>query len=193
MVTRIVIPPAGAGHETVWVALWAMLILVLTATVVAVRAERRDEQALSARQIDARRDLTAAEQGVLADLLVAAEEIPLMDGGKPAVAALAAAGLPPFAVDAASAKRGGHVWSRWQDAHHQAYVGVSTDVAAAGSMLLRLGMAGDGHGHAPTADVWLRRSTDVQPAGLDDAGLAGAGWMQIVTRFDAGVTRRPND
>lgn len=193
MATRIVVRPAGAGHETLWVALWAALILAVAATVVVLRTDRAGEQALPAHQIDARRDLTAAEQGVYADLLIAADEIPLLDHGKPAVAALADAGLPPFATDVSSAKRGGHVWSRLQDGTRLAFAGVSADAGVAGSMLLRIAAADDGHGHAAAADVWLRRSPKALPARLDDASLVEAGWLQVVARFDAGVTRQSQD
>ena len=66
-----VIRPAGAGHETLYVLLASLLIVALAAGVVWLRGEREDEQAIAAHQIDARRDLTAAEQGLYTDLRVA--------------------------------------------------------------------------------------------------------------------------
>ena len=66
-----VIRPAGAGHETLYVLLVSLLIVVLAATVVMLRGEREDEQTIASHQIDARRDLTAAEQGLYTDLRVA--------------------------------------------------------------------------------------------------------------------------
>ena len=59
-----VVRPAGAGHETLYVLLASLLIIALAASVVLLRGERDDEQAIAAHQIDARRDLTAAEQGI---------------------------------------------------------------------------------------------------------------------------------
>ena len=56
--------------------------------------------------LGARRDLTAAEQGVYADLLIAADEIPLLDHGRPAVSTLAdmAEGLERAGSDPSRAK-----------------------------------------------------------------------------------------
>lgn len=67
--------PAGAGHETLYVLLGSLLILALAATVVGLRQQSHEAQALDAHQVDARLDLNAAEQGIYADLQVAAEDI----------------------------------------------------------------------------------------------------------------------
>ena len=69
--------PAGAGHETLYVLLGSVLILALAATVVGLRQQSHEAQALDAHQVDARLDLNAAEQGIYADLQVAAEDIQL--------------------------------------------------------------------------------------------------------------------
>ena len=40
-------------------------------------------------------------------------------------------------------------------------------------------------------DVWLNRQANLAaPADLTDAALIAAGWRQVVTQFDAGVTRQ---
>ncbi len=54
--------PAGAGHETLYVLLGSVLILALAATVVGLRQQSHEAQALDAHQVDARLDLNAAEQ-----------------------------------------------------------------------------------------------------------------------------------
>lgn len=103
-----VIRPAGAGHETLYVLLASLLIVALAAGVVWLRGEREDEQAIATHQIDARRDLTAAEQGLYTDLRVAFDEIQLLreeNAAAPGVQALADEGLPPFVVDAGSQSR----------------------------------------------------------------------------------------
>src|SRR5690606_25362993 len=72
--------PAGAGHETLWVLLAAAGVIALAALVIGARAQPAGAPVAAAHQIDARTELNAAEQGVHADLLVAAEEIAaLMD------------------------------------------------------------------------------------------------------------------
>lgn len=180
-----VVRPAGAGHETLYVLLASLLIVILAATVVTLRGERVDEVALASHQIDARRDLTAAEQGLYTDLLVAFDEIQALreeNAEVPSVDTLADEGLPPFVTDASSQSRGQH---RWQWLGSGAYLGRSQDSAVAGSFLLLLPKTAD----AP-ADVWLRHDgATPAPADLGSATLIDAGWKQIATQYDAGVTR----
>ena len=180
-----VVRPAGAGHETLYVLLFSLLIMIVAATVVLLRGEREDEQAIASHQIDARRDLTAAEQGIYTDLLVAFDEVQLLreeNAAVPGVEALAEEGLPPFVKDAGSQSRGSHQW-QWLQAG--AYLGRSQAPQVAGSFLLIL--PGDSNGQA---DVWLRRdSAGVVPDDLGQAALIAAGWQQVVSHYDAGVTR----
>ncbi|MBK5001163.1 hypothetical protein IAE37_003439 [Pseudomonas sp. S31] len=180
-----VVRPAGAGHETLYVLLVSLLIVALAATVVLLRGEREDEQAIASHQIDARRDLTAAEQGIYTDLRVAFDEIQLLreeNAAAPGVATLAEEGLPPFVVDAGSQGRGAH---RWQWLPAGAYLGSSQANEVAGSFLLILPADAAGQ-----ADVWLRRDSVVAiPAKLDAEDLIAAGWRQVVSHYDAGVTR----
>ncbi|WP_110995156.1 DUF6162 family protein [Pseudomonas sichuanensis] len=181
-----VVRPAGAGHETLYVLLTAALILLLAASVVALRGEREDEQAVAAHQLDARRDLNAAEQGLHTDLWVAVEEIRALreeTGSAPQVAELADAGLPPFVTDASSQSRGSLQWALLDNG---AYLGRSQAPEVAGSLLLILPQTADAQ-----PDVWLRRdSSAMAPDALDSATLIAAGWRQIVTHYDAGVTRQ---
>ena len=200
MSTRIV-RPAGAGNETLAVLAGCALILAVAGTVVTLRAAPAQSHAVAAHQLDARRDLNAAEQGIYADLRIALEEIDAERAGAPrlpAVAALAEIGLPPFAPDASSAQRGAHVWTLLADGQTQACLGLSADSAVAASVLLRVAAPAHGHGHdhaehaaEDQPDIWMHRSAQAAPAALDAAQLTRAGWRQVVARFDAGVTRQP--
>lgn len=193
-----IVRPAGAGHETLAVLAGCALILAVAGTVVTLRAAPQQSHAVAAHQLDARRDLNAAEQGIYADLRVALDEIDAERAGTarlPAVAALAEMGLPPFAQDASSAQRGAHAWTLVADGGAQAYLGLSADIAVAASVLLRVAAAAHAHDHAQHAaedqpDIWMHRSARAAPAALDAAQLARAGWRQVVARFDAGVTRQ---
>jgi len=195
-----IVRPAGAGHETLAVLAGCALILAVAAAVVTLRAAPAQSHAVAAHQLDARRDLTAAEQGVYADLRVALEEIEAERAGGtrlPAVAALSESGLPPFARDASSVQRGAHVWTLMADGQSQAYLGLSADSAVAASVLLRIAAPAQDHGHSTAAhahdaepDIWMHRSAQAAPAALDAAQLTRAGWRQVVARFDAGVTRQ---
>ncbi|MFJ4110132.1 DUF6162 family protein [Pseudomonas sp. NPDC089758] len=180
-----VVRPAGAGHETLYVLLVSLLIVIVAAGVVLLRGEREDEQAIASHQIDARRDLTPAEQGIYTDLRVAYDEIQLLreeTAAQPIVASLAEEGLPPFVVDAGSQSRGSHQW-QWLEAG--AYLGRSQAPEVAGSFLLIVA-----HEHSGQPDVWLHRdSTTVVPQDLGQATLTAAGWQQVVSHYDAGVTR----
>lgn len=183
--TTQIVRPAGAGHETLYVLLLCLMILAIAGSVVAWRHESQDAPSINRHQLDARRDLSAAEQGIYADLRVTLDEIHLLRQEQqtlPTPEALADQGFAPFAQDASSVSRGGHAW---QLQVNKAYFGQSQTPAVAGSFLMRLGADDD----AP--DIWLNRTAGIKvPADFTDAALESAGWRQIVAQFDAGVTRQ---
>ncbi len=183
--------PAGAGHETAWVLAACALVLALAAAFVGVRTTSAPVEVVTEHQIDARRDLTPAEQGLYADLRIAADE--LSEGESPPVEELAELGIAPFVADMSHARRGGHTWQRLTRGAQTGYLGISGDPSVAGSLLLVVDNHGDGgHAHPDTSEpnVWLHRGETVSaPSHLDSDSLARAGWRQIVAQFDAGVTR----
>lgn len=198
--TTQVVRPAGAGHETLWVVLAAACVLLVAAILIGARAQPLAAAALSSHQIDARTQLNAAEQGVHADLLVAAEEITaLMEANKavPGIEQLRGMDLPPFVTGVGAAARGGHEWRTQVQGHEVAYVGRSAAPEVAASVLLRLPAKGEAdaspkaHEHEDEAEVWVRREgANTWPEQLDDASLMRQGWRQVVVRYDAGVTRK---
>ena len=183
--TTQVVRPAGAGHETLNVLLLCLLILAVAAAVVAWRGVSHEPEPVSSHQLDARRDLSAAEQGIYADLRVTLDEIRLLreeQQSLPTPQTLAEEGFAPFAQDASSVSRGSHAWQLLADS---AYFGHSQSPAVAGSFVMLLSADANA---AP--DIWLNRAADLQtPVELTDAALSAAGWKQIVAQFDAGVTR----
>ena len=183
MSTTQVVRPAGAGHETLYVLLLCLIILAVAGTVVALHGETQEVTAVPSHQLDARRDLSAAEQGIYADLRVTLDEIQLLQqeqNALPTPEQLGEEGFAPFAQDASSVSRGDH---RWQLLEPAAYLGLSQAPSTSGSVLMRV------QGDEP--DVWLNRQANLAaPADLTDAALIAAGWRQVVTQFDAGVTRQ---
>ena len=183
--TTQVVRPAGAGHETLYVLLLCLAILAVAGTVVLWRGESHEMSSVNNHQLDARRDLSASEQGIYADLRVTLDEIHLLRQEQPTLPTpqtLADEGFAPFAQDASAVSRGNHAW-RLLNA--KAYFGQSQAPTVAGSFLMRL-TAGD-----DVADIWLNRDgTLTAPADLSDTALESAGWQQIVAQFDAGVTRQ---
>lgn len=198
--TTQVVRPAGAGHETLWVALAAACVLLVAAILIGARSQPLAAVALSSYQIDARTQLNAAEQGVHADLLVAAEEITALveaDKAVPGIEQLRGMDLPPFVTGVGAAARGGHEWRTQVQDHDVAYVGRSAEPDVAASILLRLPARGEAdtsskaHAHKDEVVVWVRREgANAWPEQLDDASLARQGWRQVVVRYDAGVTRK---
>lgn len=177
-----VVRPAGAGHETLCVLLVCLLIIALASSVIALHGEREAVTALEPHQIDARRDLTPAEQGVYADLRIAFDEIQARLVEEQTLMppeALAEEGFPPFVDDASAINRGQHLWRLLGDT---AYFGASQSREVAGSFLMRL--------EDETADIWLSRADAPPPADTGEQALIDAGWLQIATQFDAGVTRQ---
>jgi hypothetical protein len=192
--SRVVVRPAGAERETLFVALLCLAIVLAAGTVVGLRTRAPHVAAAAEWQIDARDGLTAAEQGLNADLKVAAEDIAfaLEGGAAPSPQDLADDGLPPFTADATSAGRGGHAWSLVPaDDGFAGWLGTTSSTGVAGSLLLRLTIMEDGHAHAAdeAVSVWLNRSKDAAVSGLSNAALVASGWKEIVSRYDASVTR----
>lgn len=188
-----VVRPAGAGHETLWVLLAAAGVLALAALVIGVRAKTEAAAALATHQVDARTQLNAAEQGVHADLLVAAEEIAALrdsEQAMPTVEALRDLGLPPFSAGPEARARGAHEWRATPQGNDLAYVGRSAEPQIAASFLLRL-PATAGHAHDDAVEIWIHREGPATwPQGIDEQALVRQGWRQVITRYDAGVTRQ---
>ena len=76
--TTQIVRPAGAGHETLYVLLLCLMILAVAGSVVAWRGESQEVSSVGSHQLDARRDLSASEQGIYADLRVTLDEIHLL-------------------------------------------------------------------------------------------------------------------
>ncbi|MCD5973772.1 DUF6162 family protein [Pseudomonas quasicaspiana] len=184
--THQVVRPAGAGHETLYVLALCLIILLVAGTVIGWHGERQDVQSVAAHELDARRDLTASEQGIYADLRVTLDEIRLLapEQATPVTPQLLSEeGLAPFVEDASSVSRGGHAW-RMID---KSYLGVSQNPTVAGSFLLRIGATDDAQ-----ADIWINRSPSLSQdiTDVSDKALIASGWKQVVAQFDAGVTRQ---
>ena len=196
MATQI-IRPAGSGYETAWVLTACALVVVLAGIFIGARTVGPSVQVVAAHEVDARRDLTAAEQGLYADLRIAADE--LNAGESLSIEALADFGIAPFVKDMSHTRRGGHAWQRLERGSSVGYLGLSGDPVVAGALLLVVKSHQDRHlSHASTApvdagepDIWLHRGQHVSPPSqLDAETLARTGWLRIVAQFDAGVTRQ---
>ncbi|PHN40997.1 DUF6162 family protein [Pseudomonas amygdali] len=181
--TRQIVRPAGAGHETLYVLLLCLLILGVAAGVVSLHRDTQETHSLASHQLDARRDLTAAEQGIYADLRVTLDEIRLLATEQQTPVTpqqLGDEGFAPFSQDASSVSRGGHAWQMVE----QSYLGLSQAPNVAGSFLMRVDSDNQ-------PDIWINRSASIAPVSdLDDKALVDAGWKQVVAQFDAGVTRQ---
>ncbi len=193
MATQI-IRPAGAGYETAWVLAACALVVASAAAFIGVRTAGVPVRTMAEHQIDARRDLTPAEQGLYADLRIAFDEL---SEDTLSIEELAELGIAPFVADMSHERRGGHVWQRLVRGAQVAYLGVSREPAVAGTLLLVMGNRNDGghvsthpHPDAGEPNIWLHRSQLVSaPSQIDADSLFRTGWRQIVAQFDAGVTR----
>ena len=199
-----IVRPAGAGHETLAVLGASLLIVVAAASYIGWGVVEEAAPALSASQLDARVDLTPAEQGIYADLRIAFEELAYAAQAgeqQPDAAALAELGLPPFVQDPSSATRGGHLWSDGQVAGRTAYLGQTRNADVAGSFLMlgpgapaAAGSEPHAHDHssakadahaephraepkaseAPQAEIWLSRSSQSSMPSRLDADTLAA-------------------
>ncbi|HWV11256.1 MAG TPA: DUF6162 family protein [Pseudomonas sp.] len=186
-----VVRPAGAGHETLYVLLCCLFIVALAALVVSLHAETDEYESVASGQLDARRDLSPAEQGIYADLRIAYEEIQTRrheDDSLLTPDDLAEEGFPPFIADASATTRGAHQWQVLQADTAPVYLGLSQDAETAGSFLLFIDLDGTAES---TAQVWLNRTAATGiPTDLGEQALSEAGWKQVVAQYDAGVTRQ---
>lgn len=179
MTTRIVVAPASGRRESLAVLVLVLAVLACASAVVALHCDRAQVTALPGWQVDLRSGLNAAEQGLTADLLTAAPEFAFLPDTSPQ--ALAEEGLPPFVPDATAEARGGHGWQVLEQDGLRGWLGLPGDAATARALLLRMDR------DSPT--VWIAQ-TPAAPQALDDAALVASGWRQVVTRYDASVTRK---
>ncbi|WP_046237094.1 DUF6162 family protein [Pseudomonas syringae pv. coryli] len=181
--TRHIVRPAGAGHETLYVLLLCLLILGSAAGVISLHRYTQETHSVASHQLDARRDLSAAEQGIYADLRVTLDEIRLLASEQQTPITpeqLGDEGFAPFARDASSVSRGDHAWQMIE----QSYLGLSRTPSVAGSFLMRVDS-----GEQP--DIWINRNASLAAVSdLSDQALIDSGWKQVVAQFDAGVTRQ---
>lgn len=186
--TQVIVRPAGPGRESVAVLGLCLGILLMSAGIISLHRIAPNVTETAQGQVDARSELTPAEQGILADLRIAADDIAYLaeSGTPPTPADLAEEGLPPFASGPETVTRGGHVWTLSHSGDLLAYLGRSADQTRAGDMLLLVDPAG-----AQPATVWLSQNGDLT---TDlPKGLIASGWHEIVTSYDASVTRHTKD
>lgn len=186
--TQVIVRPAGPGRESVAVLGLCLGILLMSAGIISLHRTPPEVTETAQGQVDARSALTPAEQGILADLRIAADDIAYLaeSGTPPTPSDLAEEGLPPFVSGPETTTRGGHIWTFSQSGDLLAYLGRSSDQTRAGDMLLLV----DPQGAQPST-VWLGRGSDL-PANLP-LDLAASGWHEIVTSYDASVTRHSKD
>ncbi|TFZ33382.1 hypothetical protein EWW49_31715, partial [Pseudomonas syringae] len=108
--TRHIVRPAGAGHETLYVLVLCLLILGCAAGVISLNRDTRETHSIAIYQLDARRDLSAAEQGMYADRRVTRDEIRLLASEQQTTITRQQhgdEGCAPLATEASSRRRGG--------------------------------------------------------------------------------------
>lgn len=199
------IVPMGAGQESRWVLLAAVLVLLGAGLVVFWQHRIQPLHGLQSFQMDMAAELTAAEQGIYTDLQVVYEEW-LAEGGRlppPEPSWWADGGWAPFMDDAGARRRGARHWHRLELGGRHAYLGVPASTVQPAAqpagealrlMLWRLpepaagsGMAAEAAvGQAGVFDVWLRED-EAAPFGeaplserLEDDALIAHGWRQVV-------------
>ncbi|AHF92203.1 hypothetical protein OPIT5_20060 [Opitutaceae bacterium TAV5] len=171
------IPSAGHRAESRGVALAALAIVVLWAGVVLARHRTAEPPALAGYQRTAFAELSPVEQGLFADLRVAADEIVALGGEAgawPEPAELAEeAALAPFAQDVAWRRRGAHVWTRIDATEggrpRVVYYGRPADSGAAEwALVIDDGKPG----------IWRRQGGGAAVRAA--SGLAAEGWLEMV-------------
>lgn len=176
------VPSASAGRETSLLLLVALLVLILSGSVVFWRGLHGQGFRLQDHQLDLATALTPAEQGIHADLQAVFEEWRHLRQNAgvrtpPAVTYWANEGWPPFAANIGATQRGAHRWSLVQCADHVAYLGRSTRPELAADVLWRLPTENNAR-----FELWLLRAETAAslPVRLETDDLIAQGWRQVV-------------
>lgn len=221
--SQIIVKPAGIGDENKYLALLIVIILAISSWVVSTAESNIVTSEVKAGQLDARDGLNAIEQGLHSDLKAASEDVMwLLENGEiPTPQNLADELLPPFAQDVVSEERGAHQWSlipQAQVTQHDAlgYIGISHQPTTAGSFLLRVKMPvskqthSDKHADTSTQaafSIWIKQQSKNADASatlesdlktqtsidLAPKRLLKEGWLEVVSHFNASVTRPGNE
>lgn len=194
--TDVVVKPAGIGAENKYLLLLVLAIVLLSAAVILLDRTPLPEHQYEENQLDAGRDLNPVEQGIYADLKSAAEEIrwQLEAGTAPSIESLAADFIPPFVQDAVSDERGHHQWQLQQLPEQSLYWGLSGNAVQAGSFLLLIGDHDNQTAESSNpSSIWYHpgsaESIDSHTDKLSTSELHHQGWLQVVSHFNASVTR----
>lgn len=171
----VTVRPSSVARETRGVLAACLGILALAALYVVWLPQDTKIETVAAGTLDARTDLTAAEQGIYADLIAATPDLAAEPNAAPE--ALSEAALPPFIPDAGWKSRGAHQWKRLQSGW---LIGVSSDPKLAGHFLVS--SAG------PDLLVWLNRSS-AEVGETHDRDLMISDWHPVGRVFTKGVTR----
>lgn len=178
------IPPTSAGRETSLLLLVALLVVILSGSVVLWRGLHAPGFRLQDYQLDLATALTPAEQGIHADLQAAFEEWRLLRQNSaltapPPVKHWADEGWPPFVANLSASQRGAHRWSLVERGDHYAYLGRSAQPELAADVLWILPLEKNAR-----FELWLLRGKTTPaltlPERLEDAELIARGWRQVV-------------
>jgi len=204
MSTHVIIKPAGVRDENIGVFIFAMLVLCIATWYITISASSTPKPAtIQPGQLDSRHDLNPIEQGLYADLKAASEEIlwRIAEHEAISVEALSDDYIPPFVTDVVSQERGEHEWllltqQKENSTHDWLYVGSTTKPETAGSFALLIQQPPakeHTQANAQKASLWYLDSPVPPNDGTQDNthldSLLNSGWKQVISHFDASVTR----
>lgn len=176
------VAPNKATFETFYVCVAALAVVFFSAVIIHFnQRSHTDAATLQPFEISVRYDLTPAEQGIFADLLLVYEDWLQQNPAdpNPTLAMLLADNWPPFTDRAEQKNRGAHRWQKIRLNGQDAYLGQSQNRQLAGHFLWILPPSRQ---NATLNDlaIWLNKSPPV-PAltDLTPASLIAAGWKKI--------------
>lgn len=184
------VPPNKATRETIYVILAAVLVVFLSVIIIHFNQRPHDDvTSLQSFETSARYDLTPAEQGIFADLLLVYEDWLLQQksAANPSIDMLIADNWPPFTDVAEHKNRGAHQWQKIHRNGRDAYLGLSQDKTLAGDFLWVLPPSRE---NASLADLAVWTTQDSSAAGtasltdLTTEQLIAAGWRKINRQND---------
>jgi hypothetical protein len=183
-----IVRPADARNEVYLLCVVVIAVLACWTIAIHGRSREGDELGLAPWQVGAFHDLNTREQGLFAELRLAAEEIHQTyldeNGTWPRLSVIKKDGIAPFTPDAAWHNRGRLQWNDRVENNPGVdmvmLLGVSSDPKTTGSFLLEVHHHTQTKQDGPPYGIWYHPGQPVWPLATTPQSLANAGWKQVV-------------
>jgi hypothetical protein len=191
----VIVKPIRQRGELLFVTLSTLAILLVAGGLIYLRSKAPETQTLKSYQISAFSSLPQTSQGVFMDLYTSGFDIEAYHrrSGEvwPEVQTLEATLVPPFEKSAVWESRGRIKWILYRmdkdNVHRAAYIGKSSDTAAAGSFIIIFehfhtldGAYFSGVNKKTPFNIWYKPGGFILPRDFSEGTLIATGWREAI-------------